>query len=181
MKRYLLTYATVFAVAAGVAAQTPPPTSQAPTQPQTATAQAPPATVTVEGCLLREQDVPRREPNIAERAGIREDYVLANAKVIKGTAPKTVASAGQTRPGEPATDVAKAGQTGATQTSNMQPMYDVKELDSDRLKPLVGKRVQIEGTWADLERNESAGPTEDLIDIKGLTIREVAGTCPAKP
>src|SRR4029453_9626260 len=32
----------------------------------------------------REQDVPGRKPNVAERAGVMEDYILTSAKVVKG-------------------------------------------------------------------------------------------------
>jgi hypothetical protein len=36
-------------------------------------------TVTLTGCLYREEQVPGRTPNIAESAGILEDYILADA------------------------------------------------------------------------------------------------------
>jgi hypothetical protein len=178
MKRNLFLYAVagVLACSPGVAAQNPPPSPSPPTQPPAA--QMPATTVTVEGCLVREQDVPGRAPNVAERAGIREDFILTNAKVVKGPAAPDVAKTAQTPATRP--DATRAGQTAGT-AGNLQPMYDVKELDSDRLKALVGKRVQVEGTWADVERNQSAPPTNDLADIKGVSIREVAGQCPAKP
>src|SRR3954468_3051278 len=92
MKRYLVgcSAAAVLAFAVGVAAQEPtyPPKSP---QTQASSAQSEPATI--EGCLMREQDVPGRKPNVAERAGVMEDYILTNAKVVKGTAPKSSASA----------------------------------------------------------------------------------------
>jgi hypothetical protein len=119
--------------------------------------------VTVEGCLLREQDIPGRKPNIAERAGVMEDYVLANAKVIKGTAPK-----GTTEP--------KAGEPTGT-AGTLAPMYDVKGIDDEQLKPLAGKRVQIEGHFADVD---SIRKTEDFLDIRGTTIRAAKGECPPK-
>jgi hypothetical protein len=180
MKRNLFigAIAAVFAITLTATAQTPPSKPQTPPSP---TAQAPAATVTVEGCLMREQDVPGREPNIAERAGIREDYILVNATVVKGARPPDATRTTQSRPTQPGTDATRAGQAAPSPAKNLQPMFDVKELDSDRLSPLAGKRVQIEGSWADLERNTSAGASEDLVDIKGLTIREVPGQCPPKP
>src|ERR671925_144698 len=36
-------------------------------------------TMTLVGCVYREDQVPERKPNIAERAGILEDYILAGA------------------------------------------------------------------------------------------------------
>jgi hypothetical protein len=36
---------------------------------------------------MREADVPGRKLNIAERAGIGEDYILTNANVVKSSAP----------------------------------------------------------------------------------------------
>jgi hypothetical protein len=133
--------------------------------------------VTVEGCLMLEKDVPGREPNVAERAGVMEDYILASARVVKGTAPQTAdatRAAGQPATGQPGSDAARTSGGGA---QSLAPMYDVKNLDGDRLKPLVGKRVQIEGRLSDTNRNEAAGSTKDLVDIQGANIREVPGQC----
>jgi hypothetical protein len=154
--------AGMFILAAGLAAQEPaypqPPS-------RTPAAQEPKAaTVTVEGCLVREQDVPGRKPNVAERAGVLEDYILTNTKIVKGSAPQASAA----KPGE------TVGTAGTAQ------MYDVKGLSGDKLKELVGKRVQIEGAFADVSRSPAAGASEDLVDIQGTTIRAAAGDCPAK-
>ena len=163
MSRYLLTCsaAGVIAFAVSVAAQAPATGSQ--TQPQASAAQ-PAAIATVEGCLMNEQDVPGRKPNVVEQANIGRDYVLANAKVIKGSAPSA----------------ARSDQPVGTSGGTLGPMFDVKGIDGDRLKPLVGKRVQIDGTFDDLTKSASAGPTQDLVDIRGVTIREVPGVCDAK-
>jgi len=164
MRRYLLAYsaAGIVALAVGVAAQAPATSTQ--TQPQSAAA---PAQITVEGCLVNEQDVPGRKPNVVEKAGVTTDYIVTNAKMIKGTAPS--AAAPSARAGEP---------VGTSGTS--APMFDVKEIDGSKLKPLVGKRVQIDGTFADLTKSATAAPTEDLVDIKATAIREVPGDCSAK-
>lgn len=169
MKRYLFGWlaAGVFALVASVAAQYPQTTPQTQPQTRTPTAQSQPV-VTVEGCLMREQDVPGRKPNVAERAGVMEDYILTNAKVVKGSAPPAAST--QAKPAEP---------TGTSGTISA-PMYDVKGIDDARLKQLVGKRVEIEGTFADLEKSPSAKPTEDLVDIRGTTIRQTSGECPPK-
>lgn len=159
MRRHLLSAAGIIAFAATVGAQAPATSSQ--TQSQTS---ASPANViaTVEGCLMNEQDVPGRTPNIVEQANLGRDYILTNTKMVKGTAPSAAARIDQ-----------PVGTSGGT----LAPMYDVKGLDGDKLKPLVGKRVQIDGTFDDLTKSATAGPTQDLVDIKGVTIREVPGDC----
>jgi hypothetical protein len=154
--------ACMFAMAIGVAAQDPPIQPQA----KRPAAQEQPM-ITVEGCLMREQDVPGRKPNVAERAGVLEDYILASAKMISGSPPQAVKE--QAKPGEP---------TGTS--GRLAPMYDVKGLDDEKLKPLAGKRVQIDGSFADVTRSPSAGPTEDLVDIRATAIRPATGDCPAK-
>jgi len=167
MRRYLTACSAVgvFALTVGVAAQNPPATPQ--TQPQTPAAQSQPI-ATVEGCLVREQDVPGRAPNAAERAGVLEDYILTSAKVVKGSAPP--AALPQTRPGDP------VGTSGSASAA----MFDVKGLDDARLKEFVGKRVQIDGTFADAEKSPSAKPTQDLVDIRATAIRPASGDCSAK-
>jgi hypothetical protein len=166
MTRNLVGWAVagVFALAVGVIAQDPP---QTPPQTRTPAVQDQPM-VTVEGCLVREEDVPGRKPNVAERAGVMEDYILTNAKVIKGAAPKGTMTP---KPGEP---------TGTS--GKLAPMYDVKGIADEQLKPLAGRRVQIEGRFADVDKTPpGAGQTEDLVDIRGTTIRAAKGECPAKP
>jgi hypothetical protein len=157
-----LTAAGVFAVVGSLAAQEPAPYPQTP--PRTPAAQEQKA-VTVEGCLMREEDVPGRKPNVAERAGVMEDYILTNTKMVKGTAPQ---QASTSKPGEP------------IGTSGASAMYDVKGIDDAQLKPLAGKRVQIDGTFADVTKSPTAGATEDLIDLRGTAIRAASGQCPAK-
>jgi hypothetical protein len=98
------TSTTFMAVAAGfltagvLTAQTPtspPPTTTQPTtsQPGQRTAGAGDATFTVTGCLKEEKDVPGRQPNVAERAGMGEDYVLTNAKITQGSPTQGLGSA----------------------------------------------------------------------------------------
>jgi hypothetical protein len=162
--------AGVFALSTVIAAQDKP-TTQYPTNPPSSSQRAPAAdqagTVTVEGCLVREQDVPGRKPNVAERAGVMEDYILTNAKVIKGSAPKS--AAGKPKTGEP------TGTSGST--SNM---FDVKGIADERLKEFAGKRVQIDGKFDDLGRSATAATGEDLVNIQGTVIRAATGECPAK-
>ena len=160
------------ALAIGVAAQAPQSSQPPATQPQTQTAAKPPqtasaATVTIEGCLVREQDVPGRNPNIVERRGVMEDYILTSTKMVKGSAPTA-----STRADQP---------TGTAGTAGSR-MYHVKGMDDAKLQALVGKRVQVEGTLADLDEPKTPSPgAEDLADIESSSIRQVSGECPSKP
>lgn len=175
--------AGALALTASVAAQNPPqtpPAQQPPatrtpaTQDKTDRADRATAPVTVEGCLLREEDVPGRKPNVAERAGIGEDFILTQAKVIKGTAPSHAASstASTAKPGE-------AVGTSGTKPGSM--MFEVEGISSADLKKHAGHRVQIEGKFEDLDNAAKApgSTSDDLVEIRGVAIRQVAGECPA--
>src|SRR5262245_49006183 len=117
---------------------------------------------TVEGCLHREADVPGRRPNIAERAGIGEDFVLTQSRIVKGSSPS----------GEANEDAHNA-------------IYDVQGLSVDQLKSNVNKRVQIDGTFEHQERAQKGpevnGTGNDLVELKGAAIRAVAGDCATGP
>jgi hypothetical protein len=165
MGRYLFgcAAASVIAVAVSAAAQNPPPQTP-PTRP-------PAQMATVEGCLMKEADVPGRKPNVAERAGIAEDYILTHIKSVKGALP---AGAAEAKPGTP---VGTAGYTRAT-------MFEIRGIDDEQLKKFVGRRVQIEGTFQNVDRlqarPETQTPNDDLAEIRGATIRQVSGECPPK-
>ena len=59
-----------------------PPDNQQPTITQTPTRALPAnPTMTIAGCLQQEKDVPGLQPNVAERAGVTEDYILTNVKM----------------------------------------------------------------------------------------------------
>lgn len=127
------------------------------------------------GCLYRENQIPGRTPNVAERAGVLEDYILADASMASGAA----------RPG------ATAGATGTSGTSpSAGNMYKVESIPDDRLKTLVGKRVQVMGRIDPQGGSAAGGPTADkspspdqinLPEFEATSISEVSGTCPATP
>lgn len=127
--------------------------------------------VTVEGCIMREADVPGRKPNIAERAGIAEDYILTSTKMIKGSAPRATT---QPRPGDTPTG------TSGTRAA----MYEIEGINDEQLKQHVGQRVQIEGTFQNVDRAtatpEQRTPADDLVELRGTTIRKVPGDCSMK-
>lgn len=178
-----LAMSAVAVVAAAALASAQPPTGgagQPQTQPRPTAQSEQSATVTLVGCLYREADVPGRQPNIAERAGILEDYILADARP---------ATPGAASPGTP----------GATGTTGMQPrhtMYKVEQIPDERLRQLVGKRVEVTGridaeagdtkpagtAGTEPREDRSIGPDAiELPEFEATAIREVPGTCPPKP
>ncbi len=150
--------------------QNPPPQT-----PETATTVRP--TTTLAGCLYREDQVPGRKPNLAERAGILEDYILADATVA-GT---------QTKPGA-AGDA--TGTTGTTPASGN--MYKVGGPPDEQLKALVGKRVEVTGrispergpvgTAGKPRPDQGLGPDDiNLPELEATSTRAISGTCPPTP
>jgi hypothetical protein len=173
--------ALAFAAAVGVGAQDPNPQ-----QPPAGQKMQSEQMVTVVGCLQHEKDVPGREPNVAERAGIAEDYLLTNAEIKSGGKAGTAGTTGT----EPTTGAMAAKKT-----------FKIVGMDDDRLRNFVGKRVEIQGRLEDMrsrprgtsgtppttppttppERTEPGQKTaEELPEVRASNIREVAGTCPSK-
>jgi hypothetical protein len=166
---FVTSTAVVLALSAALAAQSSQPPPPAPQTPQPAAAQQA-RQVTVEGCLFEEKDVPGRQPNVAERAGVMEDYILTAARVVKGDIPGAAAA---TDPEQP------------VGTSGSEPMYEVVGLEADKVKSHIGHRVQIEGTVdpKDFEEYKAAKQRgeklNDLPEIRATTIRQATGECKA--
>ena len=171
MKRTIIAAVLASAFTAATAAQAPPAGQSSPAQqPRSSAAQATTST-TLSGCLYREEQVPGRKPNVAERAGILEDYILADASMA-------------------GTQKGPQGLTGNTPPSGN--MYNVEGPADERLKALVGKRVEVVGK-IDPEGGPGASPGKpredrglgpdkiNLPEFEATSIREVSGTCPATP
>jgi len=154
--------------------QNPPrQTPQTPTATITETVRP---TVTLVGCLYREDQVPGRKPNVAERAGILEDYILAGA-------------ASATTPTKPGSTTGATATSGSPTTGNM---YKIEGPSDERLKALVGKQVEVTGR-IDPEGGPAASPGTprpdrglgpdqiNLPEVEASSIREVPGRCPATP
>jgi hypothetical protein len=127
--------------------------------------------VTVEGCVVKEVDVPNRKPpeNLRAQAEADDDYVLMSTKMISGAAPSA-----------PDRSTREAA-TGTSGTGTSDVMYDIEGIAKDQLKAHVGKRVQIEGTFDHLENAKlPVSFATDLVEIKGTTMRSVPGACPSK-
>jgi hypothetical protein len=141
--------------------------------------QTPPTTLA--GCVYQEKDVPGRAPNVAERAGILEDYILAE---VMPSQPQ-----GAPSPGTP-------GAVATSGTAKSGAMYKLELVDDSKLKAMVGKRVEVTGR-IDAEAGDKTAtsatppttPTDrvigrdriDLPEFEVTSIREVTGACPAKP
>lgn len=178
--RFVIAGAFAAACAGAAAAQTPAPQDpQRPATPPTASASSEQAkTTTLFGCVYREQDVPGRSPNVAERAGVMEDYILVGAQP----------SNTESQPGAPAA-------TGTSGTKGA--MYKLEHTPDEKLRALVGKRVEVTGridaeagdskkptgtTGATPQPDRSVGPDRiELPEFEVTSIREVSGTCPASP
>ncbi len=140
-------------------------------------AQTPAASTTIVGCVYQEKDVPGRAPNLAERAGVLEDYILA--EITPAEASKAVGTSGST----------------ATPTTNS--MYKLELAKDSELKAMVGKRVEVMGR-IDSEKGDSTGQPPagattsrtdrimgrdklDLPEFEVSSIRAIDGACPATP
>ena len=166
-------------------AQSPAPATQpAPSQqtqpreaqPQATTGQAS-ASTTLTGCVYQEKDVAGRAPNVAERAGVLEDYILADVK--------------------PASASGAVGTSGTTGTTGAASMYKLELIADEKLKAVVGKRVEVTGR-IDAEAGDSKAPAAaapaasqtdkaigrdkiDLPEFEVASMKEVPGACPAAP
>ena len=157
------------------------------------------------GCVYRERDVPGRAPNVAERVGILEDYILM--EMPGATASGTTAGAGAAAQASSGAQGAAAGAeraqassgrdtaaaTGTTGAAAVKGrMFKLEHEDDDRLQALVGKRVEVMGR-VDAEvgdaKNTGGATTSttdkvigrdavDLAEFEVSSIKEVAGTCP---
>jgi hypothetical protein len=137
------------------------------------------SSTTITGCVYKEADVPGRTPNLAEKAGIMEDYILATVQTSTNPSSGSAPSA-----------------TGTSGTSGS--MYKLEKIADERLRAVVGKRVEVTGR-IDSERDDNAGRPSgttgstaqsdrslgpdriNLPEFEVSEMREVSGTCPSSP
>ena len=113
--------------------------------------------VATEGCVITAREIPGLQSDMGQKAGLDKHFVLANAKVVKGTAP--------TAP--PATSLAPGYGT----------VYRIHGLTDEQLKVHVGRRVRVEGRFGTPEAAPSADHPGDFIGLNVTTIRQVPGEC----
>jgi hypothetical protein len=163
--------------------QTPPtPAAQQPARTPASGTPAPDAFV---GCVYHEKDLPGRSPNLTERAGLAENYVLAEVP----SSPIAAARGSSSR------DVARAMPPAIGTSGAADIVYKLQLVDRDKLKALVGRRVEVIGRIETGSGNRAAPPTAQpaptdtilggspaaLVTLDVTAIREVAGTCPPMP
>ena len=180
MKRLILTAFVAASFGTAMAAQTPSG-SQSPATPSTQASSADKGTTTtLTGCVYREKDVPGRAPNVAEKSGVLEDYILAEVK------PSASASAGST--------TGTSGTSG-TSTPKRGAMYKLEKIADEQLQAAVGKRVEVTGridaesTDAKSATGASTTPTESAIgrdavnlpEFEVSSMKQISGSCPATP
>ncbi len=162
MKKYVLTNAAAVMCAGALAsAQTP---GVGPNEQERLTADRQSAIVTLVGCLQREADVPGRRPNIVERAGIMQDYLLTQATL----APPSVTDA-RTR-GGPTPDT-PVGTSGSPQTPVTGSVYKIEGIAADRLRELTGKRVEVTGRIDEDDMREVRGTAGSGTTVPGTNVR----------
>lgn len=161
--RLALSLAMACSTAVLVSAQTPA-VPQTPPRPETATAQPAPrdtAATTISGCLKLEKDVPGLTPNVAERAGVGEDFILTNVKPPAGS------------------------------TSTRMMMFRIEGLSSDELKKHVNHQVELQGAIDDgassptsAKPGAAAGTRDSAAsakpkDFRATSLKMVSATCPS--
>lgn len=144
---------------ASIGAQTPQTQ-----QPSTAV-----QTMTVQGCVYQEKDIPGRTPNVAERAGMLEDYILVTTAPTAGAAGTT----GTTRP-------PTAGAAGMPHAGKA---FKLEQVADEQLKAMVGKRVEVTGRVDKETATGTAGKADpmEFPEFEVTSIKEIEGTCPAVP
>ncbi len=118
--------------------------------------------VTVEGCLVNQNDVPGTVEPTAKPTERSKGFVLTNVKFTKGAPEGYVGTTGND----------------ADDTSAGGKMFAVKGLDSAQLTTLAGKRVEIEGSLTPGSQAKE-GMAAVLPAIQASTIKQAAGECKA--
>ena len=138
--------------------QTPPPQPQA-KQPQAQPQTQPPAerqrpmtdadrattmgqVIMITGCLKNEKDVPGLKPNVAERAGVGEDYILNDVKMSSSSKVAGIALASR---------------------------YEIHGIDSDDLKKHIDHQIELTGTIDPNPAHEGEAPNFTATSLKMLS------------
>jgi len=128
---------------------TPPPPQTGDTT-QRATAAAPEQTITITGCLKAEKDVPGRRPNVAEQAGVTEDYLLTSVTMAASSKVSGIGVA---------------------------PIYEIEGIAEAELQKHLNHQVEVTGRIN--QTPPEASQADDVPDFQATSIKMVAATCPA--
>jgi hypothetical protein len=118
--------------------------------------------VTATGCLKQEKDVRGARPNVAERAGVGEDFILTQAKLTRGE--------------------------GSASRTGKGAMYKITGMDDEKLRGLSNQQVEVQGRLRDrtaitgAEKPTTPGPDtapDEVQEIRATSIKMIAATCTA--
>jgi hypothetical protein len=179
--RMTMAVAIAVACSASLAAQQSSP-AQTPAQDPASAA----TTITVAGCVQNESAVLKKNP-VTREVGMADEFVITNAKLHKGAMATEPSPTAEPQPSEP------VGTSGAGPAFGK--VYRVTGDKENELKPQVGQRVEITGTFkhdedakAELGAVGTSGraPTGDLTEantpeITIVSIKAMAGTCTPGP
>jgi hypothetical protein len=113
-------------------------------------------TIKVTGCLKNEKDVPGLKPNVVERAGITEDYILTDVKL------------------SPDTKMSGIG---------LGSMYEIEGIKEGELKSHLNHQIEVTGRLSKVETGGAAAAASnrgDVPDFHATSVRMLAETCMAK-
>ena len=112
-------------------------------------------TIKVTGCLKNEKDVAGLKPNVAERAGITEDYILTDVK-ISGDSKSAI---------------------------GLATMSEIEGISESDLKSHLNHQIELTGQLSKVETGAAAATASnrgDVPDFKATSVRMLAATCSAK-
>ena len=167
--------ALVTASALTINAQQTKPNQQQPPRPGDTTQRTTGAdadqTITVRGCLKAEKDVPGRRPNVAERAGVTEEYILTSVTMAPGS---------------------------TTSGIGLAAMYEIEGIAEAELQKHLNHQVEVTGrlTTGNAMGNRGTAPqtnpgaerregtpqsttNADLPELHATSLKMVAASCPA--
>ena len=182
--RMRMAVAIVVACSASIAAQQSAADKMTPQRDQAAA-----TTITVAGCVQNESAVLKKNV-VTREVGMADEFVITNAKLRPASAPaepEPAATTGDPKPTDP------VGTSGAA--AGFGKVYRVTGDKENELKPQVGQRVEITGTFkheedakAELGTVGTSGraPAGDLTEantpeITIVSIKAVAGVCTPGP
>jgi hypothetical protein len=120
-----------------------------------APAAQPADTIKVTGCLKNEKDVAGLKPNVVERTGITEDYILTDVKL----SPDTKSAIG------------------------LGAMYEIEGIAEADLKAHLNHQIEVTGRLSKVETGTAATAATnrgDVPDFYATSFKMLAATCPMK-
>jgi len=137
MRIRLLTYNLAVMTVAGVMSANAQEPQQ--TQPQSGNASQ---AITITGCVKPETDVPGRKPNVVERAGVTEDYILTNVKMAPGSAVSGI---------------------------GLSAMYEIEGIPGADLKKHINHQVELTGIIAPDRKMDDDAPDFKAVTMKMIS------------